>query len=492
MSASRNFEVGNVIEAVELAQKVKQDGDYDWFRGQIKSWPLKSSFLRLDQEKRAKALEKLRRFESWVRNTAGLESLTANTDSMVAVGQHYGLPTNFIDFTTSPEIAGFFASCGEKTEDDQLSCILCLDTKDLMEFWKILPSKYPPPELIAIDVQNLWRLQAQHGTFLYCPYSHFEHFYHLDRIFFPFIGSLSGLDKDKIFPKRKSQLEILLDQYFMNEQLIEGGRNLPESIKKFTLFIPSSEKYDPEVFIGNNPPSKLDSWSAINLQPWISTKREKFFDATTETSWEIVINLNKDINSIRREVLEYIKLQLDSTPSARNQLINWSIKFFENQPHRTLNTTIQRLWDGLRILPHENDDIAEGIANCIALHLSGLPERIAQIDWEKPTSACFGETIWIEFGSSDGSYSRAYVSKTKLLSAVRSDIDKYLVPKWKQELTKNITGLLQVIRTPDRLFEFDRLSKLFAQEIVPVQVLMRSEASAIFFSPARLDSFGLP
>ncbi len=267
---------------------------------------------------------------------------------------------------------------------------------------------------------------------------------------------------------------------------------MPEGIKKFTMFIPSREKYDPEVFIGNNPPSKLDSWSQINLQPWVSAKHENFFDTITEVGWEIVIDLDKDINSIRREVRNYIKLQLDSKPSARNQLINWSIKFSENQTQCNLNTAIQRLWDGLRILPYENDDIAEGIANCIALQLLGLPERIAQIDWEKPTSACFGETIWIEFGSNDGSYSRAYVSKTKLLSAVRSDIDKYLVPKWKQGLTKNITGLLQVIWTPDRLFEFDRLSKLFAQEIVPVQVLMRSEASAIFFSPARLDSFGLP
>ncbi len=148
MSTPRNFEASDVEEAIKLAQKLKQNGNYDWFRGQIKTWPLKPSFLRLDQEKRSEALEKLRRFESWIRNTAGLESLTANTDSMVAVAQHYGLPTNFIDFTTSPEIAGFFASCGEQTEEDQLSCILCLNTKDLMEFWKILPSKYPLPELL--------------------------------------------------------------------------------------------------------------------------------------------------------------------------------------------------------------------------------------------------------------------------------------------------------------------------------------------------------
>lgn len=492
MGTPRNFKVNNAEEAVELVQRLKQNGDYDWFRGQIMNWPLKSSFLRIEQEKRADVLEKLRRFAAWVKHTPGLESIAANRDSIVAVAQHYGLPTNFIDFTTSPEIAGFFSSYGEQTEEEQESCILCLNTEDLIAFWKNLPPEYPPPELITIDVQNLWRLQAQHGTFLYCPYENFEHFYDLDRIFFPFKPS-PVFDKDKIFPNRKSHLEILLDQYFMNEQLIEGTKNLPKSIKKLTMpFFPSGEKYDPEVFIGGNPPPRLDSWNPINLQSWISAKHESFFDVTTEIVWEIVLALNKDINSIRKGTSNYIKSLLESNSVARNQLIKWSIISPENHTYIELSTAIQRLWDGLRILPHKDEDIAEGISNCIALQLLGLPERTAQIDWEKPTSACFGETVWIELGSKDGSYSRAYVSKTKLLSAVRQDIEKYLVPRWKQELTGNIIGLLQVIWAPDKLFEFERLAKLFAQEIAPVQVLMRSSESAIFFSPARLDSFGLP
>lgn len=117
--------------------------------------------------------------------------------------------------------------------------------------------------------------------------------------------------------------------------------------------------------------------------------------------------------------------------------------------------------------------------------------RVMQVDWAKVTSECFGETIEIEFGSEDGSYSRSFASKTKLLTAVRKDIYDYLDPKWKSQLEKNIVGLLQAIWTPSRLFDYDKLAELFAHEIAPVQVIMRSERVAIFFSPARLDSFGL-
>ena len=117
--------------------------------------------------------------------------------------------------------------------------------------------------------------------------------------------------------------------------------------------------------------------------------------------------------------------------------------------------------------------------------------RVMQVDWAKVTSECFGKAIEIEFGSEDGSYSRSFASKSKLLAAVREDIYDYLEPKWKPQLEKNIVGLLQAIWAPSRLFDYDKLAKLFAYEIAPLQVIMRSEKVAIFFSPARLDSFGL-
>jgi hypothetical protein len=91
----------------------------------------------------------------------------------------------------------------------------------------------------------------------------------------------------------------------------------------------------------------------------------------------------------------------------------------------------------------------------------------------------------------DGSYSRGYVSASSLLTCVRADITEYLRSEFRDEVLGNITGMLQAIQAPDRLFEFECLAQLFARRLVPGQVLTRM-GSAIFFSPARIISLGLP
>jgi len=493
----RFHKVNSVDEAVELANNLKEKGGYDLFRGQIKNWPLKSSFGRqVDNNKKNEALEKRARFEWWVKQTKGLEDLANHPDDKIAVAQHYGIPTNFVDFTASPLVAGFFASYGKIEEENVESCILCLNSQDLMSFWKNMPSEYPLPEILYLEVQNLWRLEAQHSAFLFCPYSNFEHIYDLDRIYFPYTGQISSVKEEQVFPKRKSQLELLLDQYFMNELLIEGEKNLPSGILRHS--IPErKEKCDSELLLNGTPPPKLSSWEDYYIQPWLVQSHEKLLNTLSDEAWEITIDLNKDMGSLKNEALSYLIKQFKNNSNARNQLINWSTKVVEARTRQLIENgvdgCIQRLWDGLRRLPYNDQDIAESLANCILLASYLLKQgRVIQVDWEKVTSECFGKTMEIEFGSEDGSYSRSFASKSKLLAAVRDDIYDYLDPKWKPQLENNIIGLLQAIWAPSRLFDYDRLTKLFAHEIVPVQVLMRSERVAIFFSPARLDSFGLP
>jgi hypothetical protein len=490
----RFHKVNTVDEAVELANDLKEKGGYDLFRGQIKDWPLKSSFGRqVDKNKKDEVLEKMARFESWAKRTKGLEELAKHPDDIIAVAQHYGIPTNFVDFTTSPRVAGFFASYGKIDEENVESCILCLHSQDLMSFWKRLPSEYsPPPEILYLEVQNLWRLEAQHGAFLFCPYSNFEHIYDLDRIYFPYNGQISSVTEDEIFPERKSQLEILLDQYFMNELLIEGEKNLPSGISIYTM-PERKEKCDPELLLNGTPPPKLSSWDDHRIQPWLVQSHEIFFNTLGDESWEITIDLNKDANFVKNEIMGYLIKQLKNNSNARSQLINWSTKVVETQTEKfienRIDSYVKRLWDGLRRLPYDDQDIAESLANCILLASFLLKQD--RVGFEKATSECFGKTVEIEFGSEDGSYSRSFASKAKLLAAVREDVYDYLDPKWKSQLEKNIVGLLQAIWTPSRLFDYDKLAKLFAHEIAPVQVIMRSERVAIFFSPARLDSFGL-
>src|SRR4051812_30884562 len=108
------FRAQSASEALEIAEQLRRRGEHDWFRGQRRDWPLKSSLVRLGETERDEALAKLARFEHWVKSTRGLEDLAHNADMAIAVAQHYGLPTNFIDFTTEPKIAAFFATDGWK------------------------------------------------------------------------------------------------------------------------------------------------------------------------------------------------------------------------------------------------------------------------------------------------------------------------------------------------------------------------------------------
>src|SRR5687767_3370811 len=104
----------NAMEALRIAEEVKRQGKHNWFRGQRRNWPLRSSLARLKDSEREGALRVSGRFEHWVKSTSGLEDLAANADMAIAVAQHYGLPTNFVDFTTEPKVAAFFATDGWK------------------------------------------------------------------------------------------------------------------------------------------------------------------------------------------------------------------------------------------------------------------------------------------------------------------------------------------------------------------------------------------
>jgi hypothetical protein len=54
----------------------------------------------------------------------------------------------------------------------------------------------------------------------------------------------------------------------------------------------------------------------------------------------------------------------------------------------------------------------------------------------------------------------------------------------------SLTLVLQTAWTPSLAFDFTRLAPLFAREIAPYQVLARQ--MAVFYSPARFDTLGLP
>jgi hypothetical protein len=70
-----------------------------------------------------------------VKSVSALQRIAGNDDAMLAIAQHYGLPTNLVDFTTNPRVAAFFATheAPRPTAEKDSSCIICLDFEELRQ-----------------------------------------------------------------------------------------------------------------------------------------------------------------------------------------------------------------------------------------------------------------------------------------------------------------------------------------------------------------------
>ena len=438
-------------------------------------------------------------FFGWLKNTSELRAYadfdqTRNVDTVTAVLQHYGIPTNYIDFTTDPGVAGFFAADPPPDEPDATSCIYCLDTKELLDVWDIMREFRTGGqlELVTIDVTNLWRLQAQKGVFLFCNYN-WDVDFPMDRILFPATGYPSYPTKELIYPEQKSPLELVLDRYFDREEKFFGTQEL----RKIFAGLQSSgvpavwHDYEtPEGFyaaevIKNGKLDPLPSWSTERLAPWLSLLEESLRDVGSPP---VPLRVDSADPKIAGKSVAYgIGRLLRSDPDIRRKTPTWKLQGLnDNAVAEKLASLLGDTWNGMRWLPYSADDIAEACGAVTALLFLGLgKQNTKEIDI---TSDYFGPTIEVEFGAMDGSSSRAYVAKASLLKAVRSDLGDLLVEAQQSRLTDART-LLQVIYSPSRLFEFEALVKLFAREVIPSQALTRRFK---LLSPAVLQTFGLP
>lgn len=489
-----NTTYANSIEAaVNLAEKWKKRGEYNWFRGQSKDWPADSALSRLDQEGVSFAEERLKQFAIWVNNTPGLESLRNDEDSLIAVAQHYGIPTTFLDFTTEPSIAGFFATQGLNDKSGN-GYIYCLNTEDLRKTWTVLSkgsNKYPPIDFITIDVPNLWRMEAQHGVFLFCP-KNWDTLWNMRRITFPHRQQQPSYPStEQVFPSKKSQLELLLDHFFK----VEKHRNLDvEALTK---------KYFPEAMICHlKAPSKgiehqyfrnrrlpiLPEWEVTRLQNWLQVPNEPFYE-TVLGEIALRVNLRSTPESIRNSVIYGIMEALKLDPSIRKKSLRWI-----NLPHgriqKDLSNVLDWVWNGLRLLPYGDEELAEAIGTCFALYRVGYQNMDNQQEQIKLSTEVLGTIIPVQFDSWDGSYLTAFVNEKALRESVRSDICEHLRPKY-QSYSRHVKPLMMMCSNHKHLFDFQKFTRVFATQIVPTQVMQRG-VQACHFSPLRLRGFGIP
>lgn len=251
-------------------------------------------------------------------------------------------------------------------------------------------------------------------------------------------------------------------------------------------------------------PSQLPSWTPGKRQPWIVAMENSTVYMQPGTYVELNIGpLTHNLDETQMKVQDQVHRQLVHDPTIRSKIIKFKLRLtWRNRLTLMLKLKLIRsitdlseaasndlgkLWSGLGALPYDDDDLSTAIANYIVIMLARLRQPMSM---DKAASMCFGDAIEVEFGARAYGYSRGYVSQTILRSAVRSDVLDFIKPERRKWANESIEHLLMVVRAPSRLFEFEPFAKAFARQLVPTQVAMNR--STILFSPAGLETFGLP
>ena len=486
------YRVNNLEEALQLANDFKINGEYDLFRGQALNWRVQSTGARLsNQQELDFADEKLKRLFSYFHGSTILKKYKDDIDWFFAVAQHYGLPTHYIDFSKSCEVAMFFATNSNSNKVGSDSTIICLNKNDFEKFNTYYESIHKerdilPPYIVEIDVDNLWRLQSQKGVFLFSPYTFIEDYYDFDKIIFPYEKPYSEISIDTIYPKLKSELEIYLDYYFDNEIRVIGNREFTKLAEELNIPINHLQEIDYSQFLISDTPHQ--SWLKESNNQWQFNLVENWEELGTEIKINIHIPLeSEDYTFFKENHLSNLLLQFKTNSLERSNRLTFEIEYREENKQLEFYDKVKAnctlIWNGVRNLPYTDIQIATIITNYIFFEYYRLfNKKYFSINQDEILSIEMADETMI-------SQTRCYVSQKSVENAFRNDLHKILKPEFKNNIQSRI--LLSVNRA-QIIFDFEKMLNLFVEEIIPYQVLRNSQRNnpAIFYSPFEITIFG--
>jgi hypothetical protein len=470
---------------------------------------LLSSYIRRNPAEREDAIQRFESFVGWAKSVRSLARIASNDDMLFAIAQHYGLPTTLVDFSTEPKVAAFFAThkAPPPPGHEDVSCIICLDPDELRAMCSSLRVTRPQlvePRAVVLDVPDLLRLQAQRGVFLEYPYDEsFERVaFGFDRIVFPTERNPARLTRmipvEDIYPTQKSDLEVLLDQFFMLEQMAEGTAALRRIAKAGTISIHTQaappDGIEAECF-GNGGLPAHTSWDERHLAKWLHPPNETWTPISSAARLRVQYpKAGKSSTKVQALTQQITQLLLENPASLAGPL-KWEL-VDASADSRRVTRAMELVWDGLRQWPYPLAEVAESLAAVVefGLRVSEAPDACNNPALaEKLVEEVFGEVMEVEIAIEDGSYTRGYASYQLLRSAVRHDFHSFLNAKWRPQIT-DIRSILQVASNPSHVFVFDQLASVFCTQIIPTQVVLRDEGSgrARLYNLARATRVGLP
>ncbi|MEM6642145.1 MAG: FRG domain-containing protein [Bacteroidota bacterium] len=498
-----DYEVQDLNDAIALAEKWKKEGRFDWFRGQTKSWPLLTTLIRRIKSDEYEDSEfQVHHFLDWFHRNESFKGLLDQKDAFWAVAQHYGLPTNFLDFTTDPKVAGFFAWQGNKSIGEK-GCIFCLSTQDFSEFKEMIAKAdsehaFNEIELLDIPVDNLWRHQAQSGKFMYLPLEGLERMYNVERIFFTHRKGIEApIAPSLIYPSRKSSLEIALDEFFEERRLLKSQQNFrkiidTELFKTQVLDVPKN--FQPQYFKDGKLP-RHSSWQKNNTKIWYDVGAVEFNDYY---SFQKIMYLDIKIELLNS--LDQTIISLVSSLQDKLLLVKWRCRIDSIEDAsfiRRLNMSLNRIWEALRYYPYSTEERAQALAQTVrfAIIIQAKGKHLGhEHEVREALRAYDNNLLLIDLGKDDGAFNKSLISPEPFLNSVRNNIWNFLKDEFRPIPNPHtqMKSFLMAVRNPSYLFSFSAFKKAYVNEVIPYQVLAESfKDSVVFYNPADIDVFGL-
>lgn len=445
-------------EAIRICHELIREKGVSLFRGQSRDWPtMQPSLFRKTGKEYEKAIVAFEKFHEWANAVPQMGVYATSKDAITAIAQHYGIPTTFLDITRSPEVAALFSMSEPGTANDGgKGVIYCYRRSSLKEL--------PGARLVEIDVANLWRLQAQEGLFLELSSQTTASALreHAIRIHYP-ISELSSEDRVRLYPVRKSALESVLDQWFYRSEV----ERLTDGFGQGTRTILTKRHSYPGAFFRRMIPNLSPEWFGLHAG-WFIPDAEP--ESVLRSSRTVCIQIPKEMEfadavSCSRDAVSDSILADDLSSEILTFEINGDD--IEREVLNSCSKIINRVWDGIRVLPYT----AEEKTSCIALSATALVMRVRWgDDLNKSLETYLGETELVEIAPVGGHIEAGLVNKKALDDAFDPECQSVLSSYFRRLFQSDKKEFMNYVVEPWAIFDFDRFKSLFVEQFIPSAV----------------------
>ena len=437
-------------------------------------------------KKQEDAIDRLWRFKLFLSEYKVTKKYGDDLNHLSAIAQHYGIPTDLLDFTKSPEIALFFATHSKKDLTGKNGVIICLNQQDFEECIKIQEGyikefDVAPPYFVDDQISSLWRLQAQCGCFMQLNFGNIEALYPFDKIIFPHKEFSSNICERDVYPEDKSGLEMLLDNYFAAERIYEGQKRLARFAEEMSIEVKRIPKQPEYKYAKSKKQHK--SWRFRNTLGWeynFSETHSKRKPYQFDMSIKCTGSFEDDVEIIRKQLASILR------NIKKERFIEPNIKFIPKlrsiKSINLVNSHLKYIWDGMRNLPYAKKHILYAMAKYLVLDYYELCKKINH-------ETLLHDPILIEMSNSFGAHCRCNVSRLNLYWALREDILEIQHDSLPKSKSPDVLLFIQKARL---VFNFNELVFLFYHELIP-SLMVRSKHSdkpLLFFSPLYIDRLG--